>query len=438
MRAGAFFDSSPVHFRTAHAQADGYMAASRQKKGDNSMTTTTTNSGTCSPQAVRRHARRGRPSKAAKAMEAVAAFFDTVPMMRLAARYGTKGMAAAAVVMCAVTAAGGSMEWTERAKWTTLRSLPGTTADELDEIVKAMAVCGVTDERAYISSGQLTYAADEARVCTEAAPACAEKAELCTEKAELCTKEAQPREKGVLLTAERTPFAAQKEPVCTAKGLQTPTNAGLCAENAELTAKNAELCANKEKETKQEKQKETTPAPPKEREKEINKEKETADVVPTSVSCRPQSDDDAARSAGRKSCIEIESKQGKPMAGKKPKTVRKADTVDYTVVRTSWNSMMQGRGIPLLRSEISGQRRRMFGARVREYGKDTVWLVMRKVAASSYLCGGGSRGFTATFDWMLRPLNFQKVLDGHYDNDRTQRMRRRAVLGASGSIYGRA
>lgn len=238
------------------------------------------------------------------------------------------------------------------------------------------------------------------------------------------------------MSAERTRFAAQKEPVCTAKGLQMPTNAelcaentGLCAENAELTAENAELCANKEKETKQEKQKETAPAPPKEREKEINKEKETADVVPTSVSCRPQSDDDAARSAGRKSCGE----NGDNKAAKE-----KPYVPDFARWRESWNCMMQGRGIPLLRAELHGQRKRMLAARIREYGKEAVWLAMRKLAASSYMCGGGSRGFTATFDWFVRPQNFQKVLDGHYDNDRTLRMRRRVVLGTSVTAYARA
>ena len=94
--------------------------------------------------------------------------------------------------------------------------------------------------------------------------------------------------------------------------------------------------------------------------------------------------------------------------------------------------MMDGKGIPKLRSEIKGQRKRMFAARVREYGKDTVWRVMRSAAASSYLNGGGSKGWTATFDWLFRPTNFQKVLDGHYDNGRTMRMRRGVVLGSAG------
>lgn len=85
---------------------------------------TTTFNNTCSPSAPR--PRRGRPSKASKALEAVASFFDTVPMMRIASHYGTKGMAVAAVVMCAVTAAGGTFEWTERAKWLTLRSVAGS------------------------------------------------------------------------------------------------------------------------------------------------------------------------------------------------------------------------------------------------------------------------------------------------------------------------
>lgn len=54
--------------------------------------------------------RRGRPRKGMRTAAISPDVFDTVPMMRLAGRYGTKGMAAAVVVVCAISAAGYCLE----------------------------------------------------------------------------------------------------------------------------------------------------------------------------------------------------------------------------------------------------------------------------------------------------------------------------------------
>lgn len=357
--------------------------------------------------------------------------FDTVPMMRLAGRYGTKGMAAAVVVVCAISAAGYCLEWTEREKWLTLRRLPGMTVEELDEVVKAMAVEGILDEATYVRHGVLTsrdiqehyfsgrsadtalpyIIGDEADTAADTVPV-----EECT----VTVSNEGVRAKGMTMYAPGAIVyyccdTYAKEASNEAKGTSAYAKGGLNAEkdvlNADKCGISADKCADKETETKKEKE-ESAPTPPKE-EKETKKEKETAAFVPNAVSVRLDAEADAARSAG----------------------TSKSDTkgeVNYAVVRTSWNTMMDGKGIPLLRSEIKGQRKRMFAARVREYGKDTVWRVMRSAAASSYLNGGGSKGWTATFDWLFRPTNFQKVLDGHYDNGRTMRMRRSVVLGSAG------
>lgn len=65
---------------------------------------------------------------------------------------------------------------------------------------------------------------------------------------------------------------------------------------------------------------------------------------------------------------------------------------------------------------IGGQRKQYLLARLREYGKDTVEDVVRKAAVSDFLNGKNSKAWVATFDWMFRPNNFPKVLDGNYDN----------------------
>lgn len=385
---------------------------------------------------------RGRPRKGMATAAIAPDIFDTVPMMRLSARYGTKGMAAAVVVICAISRAGYCLEWTEREKWTTLRLLPGMEAEELDETVKAMAVMGLLDEATYVRHGVLTsrdiqaayfaahrrsaslpyIIADEAECKAEAETADADKAtDASTDVRANVTVYAAD---GIVYYGSQTVYNGQTY----AKPSDSYKKADLMQESADLMQENDRLSGNnagKEKETKKETDKENTPAPPKEREKEINKEKETADVVPTSVSCRPEADDDAARKA---EC----SATGKGGSLSKTKTAATAkDGIDYATVRREWNRLMQGTGIPQLRSEITGQRQRMFRARVREYGKNSVWGVMCKASASTYLGGGGPSGWTATFDWLMRPSNFQKVLDGHYDNSRTEARRRRVVLGSA-------
>ena len=42
--------------------------------------------------------------------------------------------------------------------------------------------------------------------------------------------------------------------------------------------------------------------------------------------------------------------------------------------------------------------------------------MVRKATKSDFLKGDGNKGFVAKFDWMIRQSNFQKILEGNYDN----------------------
>lgn len=74
-----------------------------------------------------------------------------------------------------------------------------------------------------------------------------------------------------------------------------------------------------------------------------------------------------------------------------------------------------GAAIPRVRS-LAGRRLAFLNARLREYGKDDVLEAIRKAARSNFLNGGGKQGFKADFEWIMRPNNFPKVLEGNYDN----------------------
>ena len=54
--------------------------------------------------------------------------------------------------------------------------------------------------------------------------------------------------------------------------------------------------------------------------------------------------------------------------------------------------------------------------RIRDYGLDKVLEAVSKVKTSKFLCGENEKGWYATYDWFILPSNFQKVLEGNYDD----------------------
>lgn len=98
------------------------------------------------------------------------------------------------------------------------------------------------------------------------------------------------------------------------------------------------------------------------------------------------------------------------------KPTRKEDKIDFEKVRQQFNRIMEAKKIPKLKGKIAGQRKAFFEARVRENGIVSVYRVIIKAAQSNFLNGGGGKGWIANFEWIFRPNNFPKVLDGYYDN----------------------
>jgi hypothetical protein len=57
-------------------------------------------------------------------------------------------------------------------------------------------------------------------------------------------------------------------------------------------------------------------------------------------------------------------------------------------------------------------------ARIREHSKKTFADVITKAAKSDFLKGQNKQNWRASFEWLIKPTNFQKVLAGNYDNTR--------------------
>lgn len=73
---------------------------------------------------------------------------------------------------------------------------------------------------------------------------------------------------------------------------------------------------------------------------------------------------------------------------------------------------------PQLRA-IEGNREKQIAARWKKYKTlDAFKELFEKAEASDFLKGDNDRGWAADFDWLIRPTNMSKVLEGKYDNDR--------------------
>ena len=47
-------------------------------------------------------------------------------------------------------------------------------------------------------------------------------------------------------------------------------------------------------------------------------------------------------------------------------------------------------------------------------------MLFEKAEASSFLKGSNDRAWRATFDWLIKDTNMAKVLDGNYDDRKSQ------------------
>lgn len=69
---------------------------------------------------------------------------------------------------------------------------------------------------------------------------------------------------------------------------------------------------------------------------------------------------------------------------------------------------------PIKKLNPNTNRFKSLNARINEYGLDLVLEAVRNVGKSKFLKGQNNRSWTITFDWLIKPNNFAKVLEGNY------------------------
>ena len=90
---------------------------------------------------------------------------------------------------------------------------------------------------------------------------------------------------------------------------------------------------------------------------------------------------------------------------------------DFDEIISFFNQQMKGKGIQQV-AIITSERRQAFERLMSQTGvnKDTLKQAIKNAAESDFLNGKGPKGWVASFDWIMVPQNFQKVLENNYRN----------------------
>lgn len=87
--------------------------------------------------------------------------------------------------------------------------------------------------------------------------------------------------------------------------------------------------------------------------------------------------------------------------------------VDFVRLQEYFNTTFRGKLSMVV--SMTESRRKAVKARIAQYDKETVFIVLKKVAASSFLLGCNDRNWKCDFDWIFKAANFTKILEGNYD-----------------------
>lgn len=90
--------------------------------------------------------------------------------------------------------------------------------------------------------------------------------------------------------------------------------------------------------------------------------------------------------------------------------------VDFVRLQEYFNTTFNGKLSMVV--NMTEARRKAVKARIAQYDKETVFTVLKKVAASPFLLGCNYRNWKCDFDWIFKAGNFTKILEGNYDEKR--------------------
>ena len=105
----------------------------------------------------------------------------------------------------------------------------------------------------------------------------------------------------------------------------------------------------------------------------------------------------------------------------KKSSVGRKSEIDFKAIKDYWNEKHDATNSAMRRLTImSDQRKNNVRARLREYGGDVsqVYKAIDAAMQSDFMNGKNGKGWIASFDWIMCPTNFPKVLEGNYTDER--------------------
>lgn len=93
------------------------------------------------------------------------------------------------------------------------------------------------------------------------------------------------------------------------------------------------------------------------------------------------------------------------------------EKINFVDLMNFFNKTFAGK-LPAIKS-IDDKRKKAIKARAAQYGKQAIFDVFQLVLKSSFLLGENDRNWRCDFDWIFKPTNFTKILEGNYNGKRT-------------------
>ena len=111
----------------------------------------------------------------------------------------------------------------------------------------------------------------------------------------------------------------------------------------------------------------------------------------------------------RDKSIELENRdRGESRGERATKSVALCEA-NASLIIEAWNHL----GLTALKS-ITNTRLKLTKARIADYGLDTFIDTITSIKESPFLLGQNAKGWMITYDWLIKPNNFVKVLEGNY------------------------
>lgn len=98
-----------------------------------------------------------------------------------------------------------------------------------------------------------------------------------------------------------------------------------------------------------------------------------------------------------------------------------SEKIDYRKLVDYFNKTFAGK-LPAV-TQLTDKRKAAIKARMANHGKDAIFQMLLNAANSPFLLGENNQNWHADFDWIFKPTNFVKILEGNYlkreDNGQT-------------------